>query len=82
MNTERLRYFVETYRQGNLYKAADSIGITHQGISHSIRQLEKHYGVRLFSRTSSGSSTSMPSLCLSSSPRKSDVGRISRAKSV
>ncbi len=54
MNTERLRYFVETYRQGNLYKAADSIGITHQGISHSIRQLEKHYGVMLFSRTSSG----------------------------
>ena len=54
MNTERLRYFIEAYRCLNMVKAADAIGISHQGLSRSIKQLEHDLNVVLFQRTSRG----------------------------
>lgn len=54
MNTERLRYFIEAYRCLNMVKAADAIGISHQGLSRSIKQLEGDLNVVLFQRTSRG----------------------------
>ncbi len=54
MEISQLRYFLELCRQCSMSKAAAVLNISPQGISISIRRLEKELGVELFFRSSSG----------------------------
>lgn len=54
MEISQLRYFLELCRQCSMSKAAVALNISPQGISISIRRLEKELGVELFFRSSSG----------------------------
>ena len=50
MDFDQLRSFVEVARQKNFSRAAGKLGLTQPAISTQIRQLEEHFGVRLFDR--------------------------------
>lgn len=54
MNITQLEHFYEIYRLKNMTQAAGSLYITQQGLSRSIKNLEKALEVPLFIRTSSG----------------------------
>lgn len=54
MNINQLRNFYEIYRFRNITRAAEELFITQQGLSRSVKSLEKELGVPLFLRTSSG----------------------------
>lgn len=53
MEIRQLEYFVEVMRSNSFTKAADSLYITQQGISKSVKRLEQELGVPLFSRSAS-----------------------------
>lgn len=48
MNSEQLRYFELAYTEGNFSAAARRVPVSHQGLTKSIRALEKELGVELF----------------------------------
>ncbi|MEX2199949.1 MAG: transcriptional regulator GcvA [Dongiaceae bacterium] len=49
-----LRYFASAARHLSLSKAADELHVTHSAISHQIKALEEHLGVKLFRRQGRG----------------------------
>lgn len=49
-----LRYFASAARHLSLSKAADELHVTHSAISHQIKALEDHLGVKLFRRQGRG----------------------------
>ena len=51
MRVESLEYFLEVVRAGSFSRAAQQLYISQQGLSNSIRTLEKELGVELFERT-------------------------------
>ncbi|MVP01840.1 LysR family transcriptional regulator [Paenibacillus lutrae] len=54
MNLEQLTYIVEVARCGSFTKAAQNCHITVTGISRSVSFLEQELGIRIFSRSRSG----------------------------
>lgn len=51
MRVETLEHFLEVVRSGSFSRAAQQLYISQQGLSNSIRTLEKELGVELFERT-------------------------------
>ena len=49
MNTEQLYYFELAYTEGSFSAAARKVPVSHQGLTKSIRSLERELGVTLFS---------------------------------
>ena len=54
MNITQLRYVLTVAHKNNISTAADSLYVTQQAMSKSIASLEKEWGVKLFTRTNSG----------------------------
>lgn len=54
MDIKQLELFLHVCRSGSLSKAAEKLYITQQGLSRSVRSLEKKLGVTLFQRTRNG----------------------------
>lgn len=54
MDINQLMYFAEICRCGSISKAADNLHLSQQGLSISIKRLEKELGCTLFDRTNSG----------------------------
>ncbi|MDY2625642.1 MAG: LysR family transcriptional regulator [Coriobacteriales bacterium] len=54
MNFDAIRYFATAYEQGSIHKAAESLYISPQGLSQSIKQLEESFSEALFIRTNRG----------------------------
>lgn len=54
LDLHQLACFAAAYRHRSISRAAESIFISQQAVSHNIRQLEKELGGALFSRSSSG----------------------------
>lgn len=54
MKLQQLRYFVAVYEQGSFSAAAEKVNATQSGLSMHVGQIEKRYGVSLFTRSSSG----------------------------
>lgn len=54
LNEEQRRYFYELCATGNITKAAQNLYLTRQGLSLSMRELEKTLGVTLFTRHKRG----------------------------
>lgn len=54
MNIEQLRHFCEVYDSKNILKASSNLYITQQGLSKSIRSMEKEFDTSLFIRTHEG----------------------------
>ncbi|MFI5708665.1 LysR family transcriptional regulator [Kribbella sp. NPDC051620] len=54
MDLDAVRTFVAAAGAGKFQDAADDLGITQQAVSKRIAALEKHLGVRLFTRTARG----------------------------
>ncbi|QPM90467.1 LysR family transcriptional regulator [Pseudooceanicola algae] len=54
MKLQQLRYFVAVFEQGSFSAAAEKVNATQSGLSMHVGQIEKRYGVVLFSRSSSG----------------------------
>jgi DNA-binding transcriptional LysR family regulator len=53
-NTRQLRYFVQTFEDGGMSRAASRLNVVQPAISMQIRALEKHLGGTLFERTRTG----------------------------
>ena len=49
MNQKKCQYFVALAEEMNFTKASESLHITQQSLSGSIKRLEEEYGVELFS---------------------------------
>ena len=49
-----LPYFLAAARTGSLRAAAQELGVNHATVNSNLSQLETHYGVRLFDRTTKG----------------------------
>ncbi len=54
MEIRQLKYFLQVCEDKNLSKAAEHLFITQQGLSHSIKSMEKELGVVLFTRNNQG----------------------------
>lgn len=54
MHLEWYRIFLQTAKQGNLTKAAQTLHITQPSVSYAIKQLEEGLGIKLFDRLSKG----------------------------
>lgn len=54
MNIEQMKYLVEVSKQSSITKAADKLHLSPSAISQSISQLEKEFGVKIFSRSRHG----------------------------
>lgn len=54
MNIDQLYYFTVVVDSGSLHKGADSLFLTHQCLSRSIRALEQELNVQLLYRSTSG----------------------------
>ena len=54
MELNQLEYFMEIYHAGSLSKAAEKLYISQQGLSSSLRRLEKELGRELFVRRPTG----------------------------
>lgn len=50
MTLRHLRIFTEVYRQSSVTKAADALHLSQPSVSLALKELETHYGVRLFER--------------------------------
>ena len=50
MTIRHMRIFLEVCRTMNVTRAAENLYMTQPAVSRSIREMEKHYGVRLFER--------------------------------
>lgn len=54
MKLQQLRYFVAIFEEGSFSAGAQRVNATQSGLSMQIRDLEDRYGVKLFTRVSSG----------------------------
>ena len=54
MTFEQLNYFVEVYRHKSITKAADSLYVSRQAVSLTIKKLEQEFEVSLFNRVTNG----------------------------
>jgi LysR family transcriptional regulator, transcription activator of glutamate synthase operon len=54
MNLEQMKYLVEVAKQSSITKAADKLHLSPSAISQSISQLEKEFGVPIFTRSRHG----------------------------
>ena len=54
LTAEQRRYFYELVAAGNITKAAQSLYLSRQGLSRSMRGLEESVGVPLFARGKQG----------------------------
>lgn len=54
MKLQQLKYFTAVYECGSFSAAADKVNATQSGLSMHVSQLEKRYGITLFTRSSSG----------------------------
>ncbi len=54
MKLQQLRYFVAVFEEGSFSAAAERVNATQSGLSMHVSQIEKRYGVSLFTRSSSG----------------------------
>jgi LysR family transcriptional regulator, transcription activator of glutamate synthase operon len=54
MNLEQIKYVVEVAKESSITKAADKLHISPSAISQSITQLEKEFGISIFSRSRHG----------------------------
>lgn len=54
METNRLKQFCVIYETGNLRKAAELLGISHSGLSKSMKILEEEVGISLFHASGRG----------------------------
>lgn len=54
MDLTLMRTFLETARQLNVTRAADTLGYAQSSVTAQIRKLEEHYGVPLFERSGRG----------------------------
>ncbi|MEU9735043.1 LysR family transcriptional regulator [Streptomyces sp. NPDC048002] len=54
MDLDTVRTFVAVVDAGRFQEAADALGVTQQAVSKRIAALERHLGVRLFTRTPRG----------------------------
>ncbi len=54
MDWDDLRYVLAISRQGNLSRAASSLGVTRTTVGRRLRAIESNLGVRLFDRTPEG----------------------------
>ncbi|MDM5315154.1 LysR family transcriptional regulator [Fictibacillus sp. b24] len=54
MNLEQMKYLVEVAKESSITKAADKLHLSPSAISQSISQLEKEFGVTIFSRSRHG----------------------------
>lgn len=54
MELNQLRYFLEIYHTGSMSRAAEKLHISQQGLSSSLRRLEKELGRELFARYPNG----------------------------
>lgn len=54
MNISQLEYFVAVAQMRSMNKAADSLFVSHQCLSSSIKKLENEIGCQLFDRTNQG----------------------------
>lgn len=50
MTLRHMRIFAEVYRTGNVTRAAEALHMTQPAVTRAVRELEQHYGVRLFER--------------------------------
>lgn len=50
MTLRHLRIFTEVYRQNSVTKAAEALHLSQPSVSLALKELESHYGVRLFER--------------------------------
>ena len=70
MTFEQLNYFVETYRQKSITKAAENLYVTRQALSLTIRKLEEELNVTLFFLSSNGITPTHAADALYSSAKK------------
>ncbi|MGM0900545.1 MAG: LysR family transcriptional regulator [Bacillota bacterium] len=54
MNIEQLEYVIEIAKRGNITKAAESLHVSHSGVSQAISNLEAELGIPIFIRSRSG----------------------------
>ncbi|MET3727126.1 DNA-binding transcriptional LysR family regulator [Fictibacillus halophilus] len=54
MNLEQMKYIVEVAKESSITKAADKLHLSPSAISQSITQLEKEFGVTIFTRSRQG----------------------------
>lgn len=50
MNNRHLRIFIRVYEEKNMTLAAESLYISQPSVSQAVKELEEHYGVKLFER--------------------------------
>jgi LysR family transcriptional regulator, transcription activator of glutamate synthase operon len=54
MNLEQIKYIVEVAKESSITKAADKLHLSPSAISQSITQLEKEFGISIFTRSRHG----------------------------
>lgn len=54
MNLEQMKYIVEVAKESSITKAADKLHLSPSAISQSITQLEREFGVTIFTRSRQG----------------------------
>jgi DNA-binding transcriptional LysR family regulator len=54
LSAEQKKYFSTLGKIGSISKAADTLYLSRQGLSKSIRSIEEHLGVKLFRRDANG----------------------------
>ena len=54
MTPNKYNVFLEVARKQNISKAADALGYTQSGVSHTIKRMEKDLGLALFDRNRNG----------------------------
>lgn len=54
MNLEQIKYIIEVAKESSITKAADKLHLSPSAISQSITQLEKEFGISIFTRSRQG----------------------------
>lgn len=54
MTVRNMQIFIELYKQGSVTKAAAALHMTQPAVTRAIRDMETHYGLRLFERMHRG----------------------------
>ena len=71
MADRRLQVFHAVAKHLSFTKAAEALFMTQPAVTSQIRQLEEHFGTRLFDRAQGGSCSPTPALSRSSMPNGS-----------
>lgn len=77
-----LPYFLAAARTGSLRGAAQELGVNHATVNSNIAQLERHYAVRLFDRTTKGLVLTTPGLNLFEKALEAEAVVLSGRRSV